>query len=273
MAAKSKKRKTVAESVDPHRLYQAAVQCPEFELEFIHTVFKEHRKRAPRHMREDFCGTALACAQWVERHRENTAVGVDLDNDVLEWGRVNNIEVLKPSQRKRVTLLSENVLKTSTRDAFDIIQAMNFSYWILMERKQLLSYFKRARKALASDGMLVLDAFGGYAAHQSGSETRKLDGFSYEWEQASFNPVTNVMQCYIHFAFKDKSRLERAYSYRWRLWGAAEIRDVLAEAGFASTHMYLQAFDPDTDEALDEYVCTDECEDHACWLGYVVALA
>ena len=99
-----------------------------------------------------------------------------------------------------------------------------------------------------------------------------VDGFVYEWEQATFNPVTNLMQCYIHFAFKDKSRLDRAYSYRWRLWGAAEIRDLLQEAGFATSLMYLQAFDPETDEPTDEYVCTDECEDHACWLGYIVAL-
>ncbi len=271
MGTKSK-RQPIAETVDRHRLYQHAVQCPEFELDFMNTVFKARRKRAPRHMREDFCGTALASAQWVTRHRENTAVGVDLDADVLAWGEDNNVATLKPAQRKRVSLKRENVLSTGTEVQFDFVQALNFSYWILMERKQLLSYFKRVRKSLVDDGILFLDAFGGYAAHQSGTETRELDGFNYEWEQASFNPVTNLMQCYIHFGFKDKSRLDRAYSYRWRLWGAAEIRDLLSEAGFSASHMYLQAFDPETDEPLDDYICTDECEDHACWLGYIVAL-
>ncbi|MEM9603354.1 MAG: class I SAM-dependent methyltransferase [Pseudomonadota bacterium] len=267
-----RKRMPTADTVDRHVLYQQSVQAPSFELDFMHTVFKACRKRAPRSMREDFCGTALACAQWVERHRENTAVGVDLDREVLAWGELHNLGGLKRSQRERVSLQVKDVLRVGTRVQYDFIQALNFSYWILMERAQLLAYFKRVRKALKPDGILFLDAFGGYAAHKTGIERREVDGFVYEWEQATFNPVTNRMQCYIHFAFKDKSRLDRAYSYRWRLWGAAEIRDLLQEAGFATSLMYLQAFDPETDEPIDEYVCTDECEDHACWLGYIVAL-
>ncbi|MGK0229987.1 MAG: hypothetical protein ACI9US_002661, partial [Gammaproteobacteria bacterium] len=26
-----------------------------------------------------------------------------------------------------------------------------------------------------------------------------------------------------------------------------------------------------TDEALDEYIATDDAEDYACWLGYIIA--
>ena len=179
----------------------------------------------------------MACAQWVQRHRDNTAVGVDLDEEVLDWGREHNVEPLKRGQRDRVTLRAENVLDAPTKPGFDMVQALNFSYWILMERATLLAYFKQVRKSLAKDGIFFLDAFGGYAAHKTGVEKRDLDGFHYEWEQATFNPVTNLMQCYIHFGFKDRSRIDRAYSYRWRLWGAAEIRDLLAEAGFSSSHI------------------------------------
>lgn len=271
MVAKSKHKPAAAEAVDRHVLYQQSVQSPEFELDFMHKVFKSGRRRAPRSMREDFCGTALASALWVQRHRDNTAVGIDLDAEVLDWGREHNLATLKPAQRKRIELREQDVLNARAAERFDIIQALNFSYWILMEREQLLVYFKRVHKSLKRDGLLFLDAFGGYAAHQTGVEKREVDGFVYEWEQAQFNPVTNIMQCYIHFAFRDKSRIERAFSYQWRLWGAAEIRDVLRDAGFSESKMYLQAFDPDTDEPVDEYVCTDECEDYACWLGYIVA--
>ncbi|MEM6988315.1 MAG: class I SAM-dependent methyltransferase, partial [Pseudomonadota bacterium] len=214
--ANKHKRKRTADTVDRHVLYQQSVQSPEFELDFMHKVFKACRNRAPRSMREDFCGTALASAQWVQRHRDNTAVGVDLDGEVLDWGREHNVAKLKRGQRDRIALKQQNVLDVRTSQRFDMIQALNFSYWILMERDQLLTYFKRVHKTLKRDGVLFLDAFGGYAAHQTGVEKREVDGFVYEWEQATFNPVTNRMQCYIHFVFKDKSRLQRAYSYAWR---------------------------------------------------------
>lgn len=266
-----KPKTTLAQTTDKHLLYQASVQSPEFELDFIDSTFKSLRNRRPVSMREDFCGTALASCDWVRRHRKNTAVGVDLDAEVLEWGDLNNAARLTPGQRKRLSLREENVMNTSDRD-FDVVQAFNFSYWILQSRKELLRYFKGVRKSLAEDGVFFLDAFGGHAAHKTGIEKRKLDGFRYEWEQASYNPVTGEMQCYIHFAFPDRSRMDKAFSYKWRLYGAQEVRDILSDAGFSETQMYLQCFDEDTDEPIDEYERTDECEDHACWLGYIVAL-
>lgn len=269
--ARSRLKPTLAETADKHLLYQASVQSPEQELDFIHRTFKSLRGRRPFSMREDFCGTALASCEWVQRHRDNTAVGVDLDAEVLEWGELHNASRLKPSQRKRLSLREENVMRVSG-EGFDVVQAFNFSYWILQSRQDLLRYFKGVHQSLAEDGVLFLDAFGGHAAHKTGLEKRKLEGFRYEWEQASYNPVTGEMQCHIHFAFPDRSRMDKAFSYRWRLYGAQEIRDILNEAGFPTTHMYLQCFDPETDEPTDDYECTDECEDHACWLGYIVAL-
>ncbi len=261
----------LAETTDKHLLYQASVQCPDFELDFIEKTFKDLRGRRAASMREDFCGTALASCDWVRRHRKNTAIAVDLDAEVLEWGELNNATRLSPGQRKRLSLREGDVLAGGDRD-LDVVQAFNFSYWIFQSRQLLLQYFKCVRESLADDGVLFLDAFGGHAAHQTGIEKRKLDGFRYEWEQASYNPVTGEMQCYIHFAFPDKSRMDKAFSYRWRLYGAQEVRDILSDAGFASSHMYLQCFDPETDEPTDDYECTEECEDHACWLGYIVAL-
>ena len=45
------------------------------------------RKRDAHRLREDFCGTFLHCCEWVSFHEGNTAVGVDNDAAVLEWGR------------------------------------------------------------------------------------------------------------------------------------------------------------------------------------------
>ena len=65
--------------------------------------------------------------------------------------------------------------------------------------------------------------------------------------------------------------MKNAFSYTWRVWGARELREVLIDAGFSETIVYRQEFDPDTDEALDDYIATDFAEDYACWIGYIVA--
>jgi hypothetical protein len=54
-----------------------------------------------------------------------------------------------------------------------------------------------------------------------------LGRFTYLWEQALYDPVSGRLVCHIHFAFEDGSRLERAFSYDWRLWSLPEIRELL----------------------------------------------
>lgn len=264
------KPKTMAELADRHALYQESVQNSEFELDFIDATFKELTGRTASSMREDFCGTAISSVEWVERRDSNTAVGVDFDSEVLGWGEKHNASRLKPDQRKRLELVEADVLEVTT-EKVDVIQAYNFSYWFFQERKIMLDYFRRTREALVHDGVLFLDVFGGSECYQTQKEKRKLDGFKYIWEQAEFNAVTNELKCHIHFHFPDKSKLKKAFSYTWRVWGAKELREILEEAGFSQTIVYRQEFDPKTDEALDEYIPTDEGEDYACWLGYLIA--
>ncbi len=264
------KPKTMAELADRHALYQESVQNSEFELDFIDDTFKELTGRTASSMREDFCGTAISSVEWVERRDTNTAVGVDFDSEVLGWGEKHNASRLKPDQRKRLSLIEADVREVTT-EKVDVIQAYNFSYWFFQERKVMLDYFRRTREALVDDGILFLDVFGGSECYQTQKEKRKLDGFKYIWEQAEFNAVTNELKCHIHFHFPDKSKLKKAFSYTWRVWGAKELREILEEAGFSQTIVYRQEFDEDTDEALDEYIATDEGEDYACWLGYLVA--
>lgn len=265
-----KREPTMAELADRHALYQESVQNSEFELDFIDDTFKELTGRTASSMREDFCGTAISSVEWVERRDDNTAIGVDFDAEVLGWGEKHNASRLKPAQRERLTLLEEDVLEVTT-DKVDVIQAYNFSYWFFQERQTMLDYFRRTREALVDDGILFLDVFGGSECYQTQKEKRKLDGFKYIWEQAEFNAVTNELKCHIHFHFPDKSKLKKAFSYTWRVWGAKELQEILSEAGFSEAIIYRQKFDDKTDEALDEYIATEEAEDYACWLGYIVA--
>lgn len=266
--------KTMAKSADIHELYQESVQNAEFELDFIRATYKQWNKREARSMREDFCGTALAACEWVKHNKQNTAVGVDFEKSVLDWGREHNVSKLDQEQISRLELIQDDVLKVNT-GKFDVIQAFNFSYWGFKKRSVMLQYFKSLRESLADDGLLFLDFFGGSECYQTQKEKRKIDDFRYKfkyvWEQAEFNALTNDLTCHIHFHFPDKSKLKNAFTYDWRVWGPTELREILEEAGFSTNAIYRQKFDPKTDEPLDEYIKTDRGEDYACWLGYIVA--
>ena len=104
---KKKENHYTAKTADPHALYQEAVQCPEVEVKFINRVFKKRFGRKPSVLREDFCGTAILCCEWVKARKANRAVGVDIDDSVLDWGRAHNIAALGDDERERVTLVQE----------------------------------------------------------------------------------------------------------------------------------------------------------------------
>lgn len=267
---KKAKHPTMAETADRHVLYEESVQCVEAEIDFVDATFTELRGRQARNLREDFCGTANTSCEWVRRRSGNHAVGVDLDTEVLEWGRINNLGKLKPAQAKRIELRNEDVLQAQT-GPMDIILAMNFSYWLFEDRPTLRQYFEKVREALVDDGILFLDAFGGHDAPRVLKERTKFKKHTYIWEQAYFNPVNNHMRCHIHFKMKDGSKLDKAFSYEWRLWSLPEIRELLLEAGFTKATVYWQGEDEETGEGDGEFYPTEEGDADAGWLAYIVA--
>lgn len=269
-ARKTRKHPSMADQADPHDLYQQSVQGVEFELDFVENTFHTLKGRSPRSIREDFCGTAQSATEWVTRSPRNRAVGVDIDPDVLTWAWDHNVAPLTQDQKARIDLLPEDVL-TVNATGFDIVQAFNFSYWFFQDRPVMKRYFENMHSSLVDDGVVFLDAFGGYEAHRCQREKTELDGFTYVWEQAAYNPLAQEMVCFIHFHFPDGSKLKRAFSYNWRLWGAKELRELLTEVGFARTRLYVQAFDDETDEPIDRFDETEEIPDYASWIAYLVA--
>ena len=267
-----KRKPSLAEQADRHELYELSVQCAEAEVDFVADTFKALRGRPARLLREDFCGTANVCCEWVRRHGKNRAIGVDLDPEVLAWGREHNLAALEPAQARRVTLIQADVLEVET-EAPDIVSAMNFSYWLFRERAQLGRYFRAVHAALKEDGILFLDAYGGYESFKEVEEEREIETdlgeVTYVWEQASFNPIDHDLVCHIHFHFKDGSSLSPAFSYHWRLWTLPEIRDLLEECGFRVT-VYWQGWDEEGEPDGDFYPAT-EADADAGWIAYVVA--
>ncbi len=167
---------------------------------------------------------------------------------------------------------SKNVLTAKTAPV-DVVLAMNFSYWIFKQRAELVEYFSKVRAALKDDGVFFLDAFGGYEAYQELEEETEDDeeGFSYVWDQHSYNPINGDITCYIHFRFYDGSKMEKAFEYNWRLWSMPEIRELLAEAGFKKTTVYMQGWDEEADEETDEFYPMEKCDADPGWVAYVTA--
>lgn len=267
--------KSMAAQADRHRLYQQSVQDVESEIDFVEQTWSELRQRPAEFLREDFCGTANTACEWVRRDEHHQAVGIDLDRQVLEWGRQNNLAALDADQLERIELLNEDVLQSRPGLA-DIILAMNFSYFLFLTRDDLREYFVNARDGLVNDGILFLDAYGGYEAPMVLSEPRECqdeDGndFTYIWEQAEFNPIDSCMTCNIHFEFPDKSRIEEAFSYYWRLWTLPEIREILYEAGFSKVDIYWEGTDEKNNEGNGIYMPSEVGDADPGWVCYIVA--
>jgi SAM-dependent methyltransferase len=266
---KGKATARMADLADRHELYEASVQSVRDEVEFLETAFVELTGRKALTLREDFCGTAAAACEWVRSSRRREAVAVDIDPKVLDWGREHHFAKLKPKQRARVRLIEGDV-RTAATGTTDLAVAFNFSWWTFQSRAELLQYLRAVHASLAEDGVFVLDIYGGSDAYDEQEEATDYGLFTYVWDQHRFDPVSARYICHIHFRFPDGSELPRAFSYDWRLWTIPELRELLAEAGFARTVVYWQGEDEDG-EPSGEFSVVERGEADPAWIAYVAA--
>ncbi len=263
------KKRVRRSDADPHDLYERSVQDPDGDTAILARLFRRFRRREPVSLREDFCGTATLSTHWARSHRHRWAVGVDLDGPTLRWGERRHLQSIGPELRRRVTLLEGNVLD-GLGPRTDIGCALNFSYSVFKTRDALRGYFAAARDKLVRDGVFVLDAWGGWGVVRPDLDRRKVDDFIYEWERARFDPLTNEILCYIHFELAGGARIDRAFTYDWRLWSVQELRELLLEAGFRRVHALWERTDADG-EGTGVYWEPVHTENQELWWTYVVA--
>ena len=277
MSRKNDQKNPRAPQEDRHLLYEAAVQSVDFDLDTIEQIYRKARGRPPRLLREDFCGTGHLAGEWIGRHPENRAWGVDLDRATVEWGRHRARQRIDGADR--LVLLEGDVLETTTPPV-DLVVAFNYSYMVFKERAILRRYFERALASLQPDGLLIVDLFGGTEATSAlreertvkgkrGPDGKKIPRFDYVWEQKRFNPVTHDLLSHIHFEFPDGSRIKKAFTYDWRLWTIPEIRELLVEAGFTGSEIHTHGWDQDG-ESDDDYRPRQRFTNEDGWLAYVV---
>lgn len=259
-----------------YALYERSVQSPANHLEWYVEMHRTLRGGTyPRKLREDFCGTFALSAEWVRRNRRNSALCLDLDPEPLAYGRRVHLRTLTPEQRQRITVKRLDVA-TTTRPGSDLIVAGNFSVFIFKERKRLLAYLRAANRSLAPGGLLILEVAGGPGMIETVRERRTFHRggkpwFTYVWDQKSFDPITRLARYAIHFAFPGgRKRLTNAFRYDWRLWTIPELRDAMAEAGFASSHVYWET--THRGEGTGEYLLTESGDNAHSWVTYVVGI-
>ncbi|HEY2773295.1 MAG TPA: class I SAM-dependent methyltransferase [Candidatus Binatia bacterium] len=268
-APKSARRPTMADQADKYDLYIRAVQSPDVEVSFFDRTFRRHYGRRPTTLREDFCGTAAVCYEWVRSSPARRAIGVDIDGEPLAWGAQRFGAELKNGQGSRIRLVHGDV--RTTRSKSEVIAAQNFSYFCFETREALGTYFRHVRRCLDDEGMLVMDVLGGSEVIEDDREEETRFGrFRYVWEHRDFDPVSHHCSYAIHFRFRDGSELRNAFRYEWRLWSLPELRELLAEAGFSSSEVYWEATDRKTGEGNGIYRKRDRGDADPAWVVYLV---
>jgi len=267
-------------SIHKHILYEASVQDTDVDIDLIDRMTRKASGRAARTLREDFCGTAVLACAWAESDPGREAWGVDLHRPTLTWARKNRLPVLG-DDAERVHLIEADVLHAQT-PGVDVVAALNFSYMIFHQRRVLKGYFQSVYDSLNPGGVFVLDLFGGPHAQEVMKEKKKVPsgtdfagtpypGFTYVWDQATFNAVGQRILCKIHFKGKNIAPIENAFTYDWRLWGLAEITDLLHEVGFTTVDPYFEGWDDEAEDTDGDLRIRTTYEDMLAWICYLGA--
>ncbi len=226
-----------AELPDRHSLYELTVQSPRLLVPFLRAIHGDD----PKILGEDFCGTAALSRAWVRTVKDGRAIAVD--HDAATLARAGEVPGL--------TTILGDIRSSPTKKKYraDVIFVGNFSLGELHTRADLLTYLRHAHARLKRAGVFVCDTYGGESAFHVGSIQRDHttpDGLRvrYTWEQRRADPTTGMVENAMHFrVFRGREvthEITDAFVYHWRLWSIPELRDALAEAGFASTDIYTQ---------------------------------
>jgi SAM-dependent methyltransferase len=265
-----KKPNKAIQKFDKYAFYERAVQSPALDAKFFYGLFRKHGKTKGSVLREDFCGTFKISCEWVKLNKQHKAVGVDLDPEPVNYGKQHHLAALTPDAQKRITLVQKDV-RASVLPAADLAIATNFSYFTLRTRKDLLDYYRNCQRSLKPGGVFMMDCFGGPDNCTPIEEETKFPKFSYFWDLDDYDPVTNFARFYIHFRERGGRKIERAFTYEWRMWAIPEIREILLDAGFRDTAVYWEGSDR---QGLGngKFKRVERGEMCETWIAYIVAM-
>ncbi|XP_051153019.1 uncharacterized protein LOC127266704 [Andrographis paniculata] len=117
-------------------LYQQSVQSPKGDISYLHKFFLMYvGGRAPLHLQEDFCGTALLSVEWLRGDARRTAVGLDLDAEALTWCIQNNVNRIGTDVGSRISLFHGNVLQPLESEIVSFDESETMQYMTLQDHE------------------------------------------------------------------------------------------------------------------------------------------
>ncbi|MEK7357358.1 MAG: class I SAM-dependent methyltransferase, partial [Bdellovibrionota bacterium] len=137
------------------------------------------------------------------------------------------------------------------------------------ERSMMKSYFHNCSSTLNPGGLLIVDVFGGSQCQEANEEVTKQKDFTYYWEQENFDPITNEALFHIHFKPKGHRKIEKAFTYDWRMWTIPELREMMRETGFKRTHVYWEGTTR-SGTGDGKFKRAEKGEECQAWIAYVV---
>jgi SAM-dependent methyltransferase len=285
---------TLTHEPDLLELYRWAVQDPEIHATVLAVMYGRTRPgKQPAVLREDFAGTGAESVAWIALKEGRRAIAIDLDGPTLEWAQRRAARLLGP-RADRIAFIQGDSMMVGPDDErvppADIISVLNFSILYLRNRQSLHRYLQQARESLASDGVLVLNAFGGPAAVRPGTTRHHvtpkprlpaeapIPAFDYLWEVRTYEPESREIECLIHFQVTgnhERPELREAFRYLWRLWSLPELVEACTHAGFTDVKVWRHTYDASRGAAgiflgPVEAAAVDGLDQ---WTAYIVAAA
>lgn len=233
-------------------LYQRSVQNAKKESEFFRKTYRLIYNKVAEKFREDFCGTGLLSCEWVKGNVMNTAVGLDIDQETLDWGIENNVNNLC-SGSDRVKLLNQNVLdEFDITQKFEIICSLNYSHFLLPQRKMILKYFTNMVKNLDQKGIFILDFYGGSHIYRDHKYQHNKSSNFYEFSGNQMNIISNTSKCSLNYKIK-KNKYKPMFSFNFRIYSIIELREALEEVGLNKFKLYIKEINDDDEDDYAEY--------------------
>ncbi len=237
--------------MDRFDCYEACVQSPRHVAAFLRAAHADE----PTVLREDFCGTGAISLRWIEdgRRRDERvrALGVDIDPEAIARARERGAPYAPDARFAQGDCAGDD--SPFAGEGADVVFVGNFSIGYIHRRDALVHYLRCARERLDraaggfGGGVFVCDTYGGAGAFRLGTLNRRhvsrgREIVHYTWAHEEADPATSMVLNSISFRVEVDGEIirefPRAFTYHWRLWSIAELRDAMHDAGFASSEVH-----------------------------------
>ncbi len=178
------------------------------------------------------CGTGNMTVELAKEFKKTFAV--DLSDDMLREAQTKLRE-----NKINSRLISQDMTSLELNQDFDLITCILDSTNYILEKEDLLNYFKGVYKHLKDNGVFVFDINSYYKLTQvlgNNIYTYDEDGIFYTWENTTEEDITSM---FLTFFIKKENLYERFdEEHEERAYKTEEIEEVLKSAGLKCMAKY-----------------------------------